>query len=454
MRLKPFKDLFEYLKQLANGRLGEQSLSGRATRSGFWIGGGFVVQRGLQFASNLILTRLLFPEAFGLMALCSVFLVGLAMFSDLGLKPAIIRDPRGDEPAFLNTAWTLQVIRGTVLFVSGCLLAFPISVIYGNAILFPLLAVISTTAAITGFTSIKMVTAERDLDFRIITFITIAGQATHIITMVLLAYFWRSVWALAFGGIIGSLTTLVIGHFLLRGHKHRLQIDPTCARSLIHFGKWIFLSTIVSFLGGEGLRAIQAGFITPAEFGILAIAYTISAIPFDLSYRLAASIGLPALSETYRANPQEFPRILNNFRRRLLLVSLGLVSAVAFTGEVLVSLLYDVRYHAAGAFVVAITLANAVTLITSGHDNALFVLGKSKTYLWMMSLGTAGRVIATIVGLKISGVLGMILCIGVANVVVLTCYWRVMYKLQLLKFKVDISALLFIFMLSLIVAVF
>ena len=454
LRFKHIIRLFEYLKRSANGGSDKKSLSGRATRSGIWISGGFVVQRGLQFASNLILTRILFPEAFGLMALCSVFLVGLAMFSDLGLKPAVIRDPRGDEPAFLNTAWTIQVIRGIVLFISGCLLAYPISIIYGNVILFPLLAVMSTTAAVTGFTSIKMITAERDLDFRTVTFILIAGQVAHVFTMVILAYFWRSVWALAVGGIIGSLTTLMIGHVQLRGHQHRLQIDSDSARSLVHFGKWIFLSTIVTFIGGEGLRAIQAGFITPAEFGILAIAYSIASIAFDLSMKLTASIALPALSETYRDKPEEFSRILHNFRKRLLFVSLGLASAVTFTSELLVSLLYDTRYHAAGALVVAITLSNAVVSINTGYDNALLVVGKSKTYLRLVSVATIGRIIGTILGLKIYGMLGMIIGMGVSNVLVLNLYWIIMYRLKLLNFKLDILALIVIAILTFIIVKF
>ena len=453
-RFTPITDLLKNWKRLLAGKTDRQSLADRATRSGVWIGGGFVFQRGLQFASNLILTRLLFPEAFGLMALCTVFLVGLAMFSDLGLKPAIIRDPRGDDPVFLNTAWTIQVIRGFVLFISGCLLAVPISIIYNNEILLPLLVVLSTTAAIAGFNSIKMITDERDLDFRNVTFIAIFSQLVHILTMILLAYYWRSVWALAVGGIIGSLTTLGVGHFLLRGHQHRLHIDPSSANSLVHFGKWIFVSTIVTFLGGEGLRAIQAGFITPAEFGILAIAYSIAAITYELSFKLTAAIGLPALSETYRTKPEEFLRFLHNFRRRLLFVSLGLLSAVTLTGEALVSLLYDPRYHAAGAFVVAISLANAVLSISTGYDNALLVIGKSKTYLYVSSLATFGRIAGTIIGLKIFGTFGMIVGIGISNVLMLTIYWIIMSKLKLQNIKLDLVSLIIVTILTVVAVKF
>ncbi len=47
--------------------------------------GGVGGQQFLRLASNLILTRLMFPEAFGLMALIQTFMVGLQMFSDIGI---------------------------------------------------------------------------------------------------------------------------------------------------------------------------------------------------------------------------------------------------------------------------------------------------------------------------------------------------------------------------------
>ena len=432
------------------GGSGAQSLSGRAARSGVWIGGGFVVQRGLQLVSNLVLTRLLFPEAFGLMALCSVFLVGLQLFSDFGLRPAIICDPRGNEPDFLNTAWTIQVIRGFVLCVAGSMLAFPISLIYNEPILLNLLVVLSTTAAISGFNSINMLTAERDLNFRTITFIQIAGQIVQILTMVVLAYVWRSVWSLAIGGTVSSFTTLAIGHLLLRGHQHRLQIDTVYAKSLIHFGKWIFLSTIVTFLGGEGLRAIQAGFITPAEFGVLAIAYSIAAIPIELSTKLIASIGIPALSEAYRDNPNNFANVLYNFRKRVFLLSALMVAGVTLTSEPIITLLYDNRYHSAGPLVAIITISSAVNLVTAGYGSVLLTVSKSQTFMWTTIFATVTRICGTIVGLRISGVEGMIAGVGIANLATVIIYWPIMHQIHVRQKLLDMSFLTLLLALSVI----
>ena len=447
------KQRLAFLKSLVLGQDATSSLRSRAVHSGAWIGVGFGIQKVLQLGSNLILTRLLFPEAFGLMALATVFLVGLAMFSDIGLKPAVIRDPRGDDPEFLNTAWTIQVVRGLLLCVIGAAIAYPISLIYEQPILFPLLAVLSTTAAINGFMSIGMATAERRLNFRMITVVQVVGQVASIAFLVTLAYSLKSVWALAAGTILGSALTVVLGHVVLQGHRHRFQLDPKAAQSLIHFGKWIFLSTIVTFLGGEGLRAIQAGFLTPAEFGILAIAYTIAAIPIELSMKLTAAIGLPAFSEAYRNDVNRLSDVLHQFRKRVLTFSFVLVAVVAFTSEKLVAILYDDRYQAAGAFVVAITLSNAAALIVLGYNNALLALGKSRTYSWVMTFSTVIRIVGIIAGFQSFGILGMIAGVGTANIITLLVVWPTMYRLRLLDIKLDLSMIFLIAIISAILVI-
>ena len=405
--------------------------------SGAWIGVGFAVQKGLQLASNLILTRLLFPEAFGLMALATVFLVGLSMFSDIGLKPAVIRDPRGDEPEFLNTAWTIQVVRGALLCIIGAAIAFPLSLIYGQPILFPLLVVLSTTAAILGFNSIGLATAERRLDFRIITIVQLSGQIVSIALLTALAYWWRSVWALAVANVISSVMTVAIGYVLLPPHRHRFAIDRSSAQSLVHFGRWIMLSTMATYLGGEGLKAIQGGLLTPAQFGVLAIAYTIAGIPNDLAMKLAGSIGLPVLAETYRNAPHNAFSVLHALRLRTLAISLVLFAGVMLSAEPMIRLLYDPRYHAAGEYLVALTLANSIAAVGMGYTGAVLAIGEASSYFRLMIISTVLRIAGVTLGFEMHGIIGMLYGIGAANLVATLFIWIAARKNSLMDFKID-----------------
>ena len=71
----------------------------------------------LRFGSNLLVTRLLVPKMFGVMAIAMLVIIGLGMFSDLGLKPSVVHSRRGDDPVFLNTAWVTQILRGMLLWL-------------------------------------------------------------------------------------------------------------------------------------------------------------------------------------------------------------------------------------------------------------------------------------------------------------------------------------------------
>lgn len=432
------------------GQDATSSLRSRAVHSGAWIGVGFGIQKVLQLGSNLILTRLLFPEAFGLMALATVFLVGLAMFSDIGLTPAVIRDPRGDDPEFLNTAWTIQVARGLLLCAIGVAIAYPISIIYRQPIMFPLLAVLSTTAAINGFMSIGMATAERRLDFRTITIVQFAGQVLSVGLLVTLAYFWRSVWALAVANVFSTATTVAIGYLILPRHSHRLTMDRDAAKSLIHFGRWILFSTLVTYLGGEGLKAIQGGLLSPAEFGVLAIAYTIAGIPNELAARLSSSLGLPVLAETYRNAPQAASSVLSALRKRTITISLLLFTGVIAVSEPAIKLLYDSRYHDAAKYIAVLCLSNAVSSIGLGYVSSILAIGRSSLYFYIMTITFVLRSIGLFAGFEFDGILGMLYGVALSNVLIFIGICLVSKRLNISNTFIDTASLIYTLFLALI----
>jgi hypothetical protein len=88
------------------------SLNRLALSGVIWTIAGYGASQVMRFGGNLILTRLLLPEYFGLMALVNIPIIGLQLFSDVGIIPSIVQNKRGDEPGFYNTAWTLQIVRG------------------------------------------------------------------------------------------------------------------------------------------------------------------------------------------------------------------------------------------------------------------------------------------------------------------------------------------------------
>ncbi len=93
------------------------SLNSRLKSASFWVAGSHVTSQVIRLGGNLVITRLLVPEMFGVMALANTLMIGVALFSDLGIRQSIIQNNRGMDCDFLNTAWSLQILRGCLLML-------------------------------------------------------------------------------------------------------------------------------------------------------------------------------------------------------------------------------------------------------------------------------------------------------------------------------------------------
>ena len=71
--------------------------------------------------------QFLSPELFGIMAIVNSLRTGVDLVSDVGISQNIIHNKNADDPRFYNTAWTLQLIRGFVLWVACSLAAVPLA---------------------------------------------------------------------------------------------------------------------------------------------------------------------------------------------------------------------------------------------------------------------------------------------------------------------------------------
>lgn len=148
----------------------------KSVSGSFWVILGFGIQKLLQLISNLILTRLLFPEAFGLMAIVYAFMAAVQMFSDIGIRPSVIQSKDTNDRDFLNTAWTMQIIRGFCLALIVCIIAYPVSRFYDAEVLFGLLCLTAMSAAIAGFQSIGVILAERDINYKKLILMRVFNQ--------------------------------------------------------------------------------------------------------------------------------------------------------------------------------------------------------------------------------------------------------------------------------------
>jgi len=331
----------------AAGRIG--ALKAQAMSASAWALGGYMATRAIRLISNLILTRILLPEHFGIMAIVSLFTTGLQMFSDIGIGPAIIQNRRGDDPVYLDTAWTMQVIRGFILWGVSIALAWPFAMLYDNMEgLIYLIPAAGFGMVIVGFNSTSLVTLNRHLALGKEVVLQFCSKLGALAVMVVIALITRSVWALVIGGLVSAAITMAFSHTLIPGHRNRFRWDREAAQELISFGRWIFISTALTFLAVSSDRLILGKLISESALGVYAIAYLCYDVPRTLIQHMSQKVIFPTMSKVADLPREQFRNKLRRNRRRYLpVMMLGVVSLAAF-GDWIIEFLYPDKYIAAG----------------------------------------------------------------------------------------------------------
>lgn len=345
---------------------GGLTLKERVLRAGSWALSGFVLTQVIRLGSNIILTRLLFPEAFGLMAVVYVLMTGLVMFSDLGISQSIIQNRRGDDPDFLNTAWTVQILRGVLIWLMALVIAFslPLAVsmnwvaegtVYANPSLPWIWAVYSFVAIIQGFESTKVAWAYRNLQVKVLTQIELLGQLAALVVMVTWASLFHNLWALVVGAITTGLVRCFAGHAWLPGTANKIHWEREAAKEILHFGKWVFFLSIIAFLAASSDRIILGAYLTPTQMGLYSVAFLLSGAFTDLFNSMLTKTAYPAICEVVRERPENIAKVYHRLQLIADCFVFGIAGLLFVVGVEVVNLLYDQRYQDAGPILVILS---------------------------------------------------------------------------------------------------
>jgi O-antigen/teichoic acid export membrane protein len=342
----------------------------------------------IRFVANLVITRLLLPEHFGLMALVNVFLVGLQLFSDVGIGPNIIQNARGDDQRFLDTAWTLQALRGTALWLFACVLAWPLSRIYHQPQLLHLLPVAGLTTLFGGLQSTKLFTLNRRLSFMRIVLVDVVAQVVSVGVMIGMALVWRSVWSLVISALVSSVLRTGLTHLVLPGPRNHFAWDRESGQALFEFGRWIFISTALNFLATQADRLILGRMVSVHDLGFYSLASNLAGMPLQLVQRLGEVVFFPVVAAAIR-QPDHDPNSIRQSRTKLLVTLMPAIALGIAMATPVVSLLYRPNYHAVGPLTAYLSIGTWLSILSTSYTVVLLATARAK----FLSLGLAAKVI-------------------------------------------------------------
>jgi O-antigen/teichoic acid export membrane protein len=419
--------------------------------SSIWVFGGQIGGQVLRLASNLIMTRLLVPEMFGVMAMANTVIVGLQLCSYFGIQHNIIQSSRGDERVFLDTAWVLQILRGMVIWLIalGFALALylaneygwlPVGSAYADNSLPLIITVLAFAPLISGFESTKLAVASRHMLVAKLTIIDIGCQVLGLIVMVAMAWVKPTIWALVIGTLVGALARTLISHFILKGTNNIFAWETKAFKEVFGFGKWILVTTILGYFVRSSDKLILAGLISAQLLGIYTIAIFVNNALQEISSKWASAVTYPVMSKVYRERPEDLIHVYYKFRLPFDCVMLFLCGFLFNAGHVITDVLYDSRYESAGHMIeiLAVWLLGSRTIIA---EHCYLVVGKSSLSVPMNVLQLIALFVFLIPAYQHFGMDGALYVIALSILFTLPFTWYQMRKLGLLDWKLELITL-------------
>jgi lipopolysaccharide exporter len=332
------------LKQQYHSFVRNDGLKGRVFRGGVWLGGASFFEQAIRFGRNMVLTRLLAPEAFGAMAIVQTATTLIQYAVDVGAREALIQNPKGEEEGHVTAAWWMTMSRATFIYSLVYVLAPFIAKFYGNVEFTALSRVVTLSVLFDGAMSPRAYIAVKTMKFWKWAAISNGGGILGVIITIILGFFMRDVWALAFGYCSEYVARCGLS-YVICPYRPRLP-NFAAIRDLMKFSKGLVGIILFNMVFTRADFFVLGKLYSVADLGLYSMAVYLIQTPLGFLVNVMNQTLLPALSRVQDDNAR-MNRIVLQMTSATVWVGLPAILFVMFCGHSLLTIAYGPRYSAA-----------------------------------------------------------------------------------------------------------
>lgn len=409
----------------------------------FAAGLSFGAQGVIRLGSSLILTRILRPEAYGTVTILLSVMLVVEMLADIGVTVFVVREQHAEEPAYLNTAWTMHLVRsvlnGVVVFAGAPVIA---SLYHVPELVTPI-RVVSLWFFISGLESMSFALAIRRNRSRVLMYCELLASLISTTFSVIYCYYSRDYWGMVYAILLNRLLMSIFSYRFYPEFRPRLQFDRAAARSIFRYTRITVPSGILSLALNQFDKLAFLRLFDLRLLGIYALANNIAAPIESLILNIVQMVLYPRCAQAFRADPQALARNYYAGNIKLFASLLLLPAAVGGAAFLIVGALYDPRYMNAAGALQAFMLRATLTALGASAEALLIAAGATRVILVNNVLKTLWMIAASLTGYYFFGFPGFLY--GAASYglpALIYSYW-LQKKRHLLIIKYELWKVLF-----------
>lgn len=356
----------------------------QATSAFLWDMGGLLAKYGVTFLVTMVLSRLLAPSEFGLVAMAMVFISVSQIFADVGLTSGLIQSREANSLTY-SSIFYLNVAMGMFLFILFWFAAPLVADFYTNDQIIPLIRWLSLNLIFTAFNQVQQAILRRQIEFKKITVRVMISHVCGGIIAIVLAFRGWGVYALVAQNLLSGLIDTII-LWRVTDWKPKLEFAASEVRRLFGFSMWVFLSQASNRVVQQFDVLIIGKLFDPSTVGFYTRASTLNSLVTTLSSTSISRVAFPLLSR-YQEDKSKFERyyfiILEfiafaafGFSGCLILAGPDLI--VLFFGDNWVPSVFILQVLALKSFTYPVNLLIVSTFLAGGRSKENFWYGNVK----------------------------------------------------------------------------
>jgi len=273
-----------------------EGLLGRCIRATGSLAAGSFVENALRFARNIILARIITPEAFGLMATITAATGALEAFTEVGLRQSIIQNKKGAEEEFLNVAWWISAFRALALYVIAYYIAPFIATFFDKPEATQLLRIGFIVILFNGCISPRVHVLEKHFRFKAWVILTQGSGAVGVVLAIVAGFLLQNVWALVLGYVSEAFLRFFFS-FVICPLKPRIRFGREHAKEILRYSRGMFGLPILMMLLSQADVFVIGRVLSLGQLGLYTLAKSLAEMPLGVISKVAHPVILPAFSE-------------------------------------------------------------------------------------------------------------------------------------------------------------
>jgi O-antigen/teichoic acid export membrane protein len=384
--------------------LGGGTLRAKATRGAAFLGGGSVAEQAVRFARNMVLTRLLAPSAFGAMAIVMSSSAIVGTLTDVGLRSAVVQNPRGGETAYFNAGWWMGMGRAISMYVVIFAMAPWVAHFYGNAELSVLLRVALLGTLFDGALSPSSILLQKEMKFGRWMLLNNGGAICGVVLTVILSFVLRDVWALAIGYCSENFFRCVLSYILCPGLP-LLRWDRNAMQDLFKFSRASFGLAFLNLIFSRTDVFVLGKLYSATELGLYVMAVALVQTPASFVTTILGQSLFPAIAHVQN-DKERVNRVLTEVTSWLVLFGLPCVVVIYLCGHSLLSIVYGSRYAVGAGPLLVAAVVVFLNILNAAITCAFMGVGRPELHRLAVAASAIVMMVLIYPACKLLGVVG------------------------------------------------